>query len=341
MILSDEHKELPITKNQAVLDLVAKTGNFIPIPSAQQLVKNVKLSLDIFTVRVFNQFSGYVHRKLIQEGKDAEMREGILPWKPKKFGYSNAWYAEHKKGIFTNKNRTWRENFALCPTLPAILENFEKDTIAKSEAIANALRKRIRQNLTVAERNAMILIKSQSDVLVIKCVKVLGPAIVSKSIYDAQLILTLRSDAYEELTNISVKEIVQLMYDNFQKSVAKFRNQPALAAVLYNMDKYHKAAVADPRLCPIELIMKEHKPPSSTGLRTRAIVSLDNYFTGQSSQFLHCMLHPYVFKHRFVLKDSLTFVRMLDKLVVPNDNRLRWATYDVQALYRAFTHLSI
>jgi len=147
------------------------------------------------------------------------------------------------------------------------------------------------------------------------------------------LILTLRSDAYEELTNISVKEIVQLMYENFQKCVAKFRNQPALSAVLYNMDKYHKAAVADPRLCPIELMMKEHKPPSSTGIRTRAIVSLDNYLTGQDSQFLHCMLHPFVFKHRFVLKDSLTFVRMLDELVVPNDNRLRWATYDVQALY--------
>ena len=335
MILSDKHKELPITKNQAVLDLVAKTGtsNFIPIPSAQQLVRSVKLSLNVFTVRVFNQFSGHVHRKLIQEGKDAEMREGILPWKPKKFGYSNAWYVEHKKYIFSNKNPTWRNNFNLCPTLPAVLDKFEKDTIAKSEAIANALRRRKRQNLTVAERKAMISIKSQSDVLIKKCDKGLGPAIVSKSIYNAQLILTLRSDAYEELTNISVKEIVQLMYENFQKCVAKFRNQPALSAVLYNMDKYHKAAVADPRLCPIELMMKEHKPPSSTGIRTRAIVSLDNYLTGQDSQFLHCMLHPFVFKHRFVLKDSLTFVRMLDELVVLNDNRLRWATYDVQALY--------
>ena len=192
MILSDEHKELPITKNQAVLDLVAKTGNFIPIPSAQQLVRSVKLSLNVFTVRVFNQFSGHVHRKLIQEGKDAEMREGILPWKPKKFGYSNAWYVEHKKYIFSNKNPTWRNNFNLCPTLPAVLDKFEKDTIAKSEAIANALRRRKRQNLTVAERKAMISIKSQSDVLIKKCDKGLGPAIVSKSIYNAQLILTLQ-----------------------------------------------------------------------------------------------------------------------------------------------------
>ena len=123
------------------------------------------------------------------------------------------------------------------------------------------------------------------------------------------------------------------MYDDFQTCIKKFRNQPALSAILYNMDKYHKAAVEDPRLCPIELLMKEHKPPSKTGLRTRAIVSHDNYFTGQCSQFLHCMLYPYVFKHRFVRKDSLTFVRMLDQLVVPMDNRLRWATYDVQALY--------
>jgi len=147
MVLSDEHKELPITKNQAVLDLVAKTGNFIPTPSAQQLARNVRLSLNIFTIRVFNQFSGHVHRKLIQDGKDAEAREGIPPWKPKKFGYNDAWYAERKTWIFSNKNRTWQDNFVLCPTLPAVLEQFEKETMAKTEAIVGALRKRKWQNL--------------------------------------------------------------------------------------------------------------------------------------------------------------------------------------------------
>ena len=45
---------------------------------------------------------------------------------------------------------------------------------------------------------------------------------------------------------------VQLMYDDFQKCIAKFWDQPALSAVLYNMDKHYKA-VADPRLCPIEV----------------------------------------------------------------------------------------
>jgi hypothetical protein len=171
--------------------------------------------------------------------------------------------------------------------------------------------------------------------LIKKCDEGLGPAIVSKSIYNAQLVLTLRSAAYNELTNVSIAEIVRKMHDDFQQCVKKFRKNPALSSILYNLDKYHKAAVADPRLCPINLLMKEHKPPSKTGLRTRAIVSHDNYFTGQGSQFqvLHCMLSPYVFKHRFVLKDSLTFVRMLDKLVVPADNRIRWATYDVEALY--------
>ncbi len=333
LILSDEHKELPIIKNQAVLNLIARTGNFIPTPSGQQLARNVKLSLDVFTIRVYNQFSGHVHRKLIMDGKDAEIKEGIPPWKPKTFGYNTAWYAERKKWIFSNKNRTWRDNFILCPTLPTMLENFENETMAKTEFIVKALRKCKWQNLPVAEREAVKLIRSQSDVLVKKCDKGLGPAIVSKTIYDAQLILTLRSDAYEELTNVSIAEIVQKMHDDFQKCVKKFRNQPALSAILYNMDKYHKAAIADPRLCPIELLMKEHKPPSQTGLRTRAIVSHDNYFTVQSSQFLHCMLYPYVFKHRFVLNDSLSLIRMLDRLVVPTDNRLRWATYDVHALY--------
>jgi hypothetical protein len=81
--------------------------------------------------------------------------------------------------------------------------------------------------------------------------------------------------------------------------------------------------------------MKKHKPPSSSGLRTRAIIPNKNYFTCQDSHFLHCMLAPKVFSNPFVLWDSLSFVRMLDKLNAPSDDSLRFATYvlTVTALY--------
>jgi hypothetical protein len=52
------------------------------------------------------------------------------------------------------------------------------------------------------------------------------------------------------------------------------------------------------------------------------------------SQHSHSIfLRPKVFNHPFVLRDSLSFVRMLDKLNVPSDDSLRFATYDVTALY--------
>jgi hypothetical protein len=64
-ILSEEHKHLPIMKNQAVLNLVAKTVNFIPTPSALSLIRNIPLSLNILCIRVYNQFSGFIHRNRI------------------------------------------------------------------------------------------------------------------------------------------------------------------------------------------------------------------------------------------------------------------------------------
>jgi hypothetical protein len=67
-ILADEHKQLPIIKDQAVLNLVAKADNFIPTPSAQALIRNIPLSLNIFCVRVYNLFSGFIHRRRIQDG---------------------------------------------------------------------------------------------------------------------------------------------------------------------------------------------------------------------------------------------------------------------------------
>ncbi len=80
---------------------------------------------------------------------------------------------------------------------------------------------------------------------------------VSKSIYKVtvQLVLNLRSDAYEELTNVTIPERVYKMHDNFQLCIRNFRTNPALSAILYNFDKYHKAAVAYPKLCPILLLL--------------------------------------------------------------------------------------
>jgi hypothetical protein len=332
-ILTEEHKQLPIIKNQAVLNLVAKTGNFIPTPSTQILIRNIPLSLNIFCVRVYNQFSGFIHRHRIREGTNEAAAVGIHAWKPITFGYNALWYEKRRAFVFSKQNTTWQQNFRMCPQLPIILAQFEKEVLIKTEIICNALRKSKWQNIPFNERNAVTLLNSQSDILVKKTDKGLGPAIVSRSIYLQQLALHLRNATYLELTNVSITDIIQKSYVDFQECVRRFRNIPGFKSTLYTMDKYHQGAIDSPHLCPIDLLMKEHKPPSASGLRTRPIIPNKNYFTCQDSNFLHCMLAPKVFSHPFVLRDSLSFVRMLDKINVPSDNSLRFATYDVTALH--------
>jgi hypothetical protein len=51
------------------------------------------------------------------------------------------------------------------------------------------------------------------------------------------------------------------------------------------------------------------------------------------STFLHCQLGQKVFQNPFVLKDSLTLIRQLKEVQVSVSHNLRFATFDVTALY--------
>jgi hypothetical protein len=88
------------------------------------------------------------------------------------------------------------------------------------------------------------------------------------------------------------------------------------------MDIYRKAALEAPRLCPIDLLMKEDKPPSASDLSTRAIALHDKYFMCQISTFLNQGLAPKMFSHPFALRDSLSFIQEWDPLIVLENNKL-------------------
>ena len=76
-------------------------------------------------------------------------------------------------------------------------------------------------------------------------------------------------------------------------------------------------------------LLPVHKP----GRETRPIIDNTNYYTGQDSKFLHCLLAPVVFRNAHVLKESLTLIRKLDEMRIPADHNIRFATFDVTALY--------
>ena len=81
-ILTDEHKNRPIVNNTEVLKLVAiPTGNFIPTPSANQIVFNAHRSLNIFCIRVCKSISKSTYRKLIEQGAEEARSAGLPSWR--------------------------------------------------------------------------------------------------------------------------------------------------------------------------------------------------------------------------------------------------------------------
>ena len=66
LILTGEHQQLPIVKNQAVLKLVGEYSNFMPNLYAQQLIWNVLLSLNFYSEQVYNQYQGIIHSNLLE-----------------------------------------------------------------------------------------------------------------------------------------------------------------------------------------------------------------------------------------------------------------------------------
>ena len=91
LILTDEHKSIPILQRPSFLTLVARTGNFIPTPVASQLNSVVHKSLNIFFVRVYNTLSKYVHRKFFNTCDITMRAAGISNWRPKLFPHNSAW----------------------------------------------------------------------------------------------------------------------------------------------------------------------------------------------------------------------------------------------------------
>jgi len=161
--------------------------------------------------------------------------------------------------------------------------------------------------------------------------KGMGPGIVSESIELQQKILTLRDSAgtYKEIVGASTMDVLQKTHQDFKHVTAEFRKIKGFQTLFRTLDKYHNNCLREPKLCPLKLLYKVHKP----GINTRPIIDNTNYYTCQSSTFLHHLLGPAVFNNAHVLKDSLALIRKLDKVNVSANQNLRFATFDVTALY--------
>ncbi len=88
-ILTYEHNNLPIFNNTVILKLVARTGNFIPIPVANSMIFNVRRSLNLFCVRMYINISKSIHRKLMEQGAEEARSAGLPNWRSRVFQHSD------------------------------------------------------------------------------------------------------------------------------------------------------------------------------------------------------------------------------------------------------------
>ena len=329
-MLTEEHKKLPIVTDSTFLSLVSRTGNFIPTPTASQLIVNVKRSLHVLCGRIHSALSQKVYHQLISSGKTASAAIGIPDWKPKVFQFTNERLEENSRFYFSNDNPVWRAVRGEYPELPSTFNTFRTDALRKAEAISNALKGCKWRNLPAGERKILAEVRSLYPQLHVgKADKNLGPVIASRSMYVDALKRTLRDSAntYKELVGATTDKILQKMDVDFKTATAKFQAMECFKGLFHTLQKWHKNCLLQPHLCPIYLLWKIHKP----GWEVRPIVPNKGYYTCQLSQFLHCVLAPAVFRNEHVLKDALTLIRRMDRM--QTGSNLRVTTFDVTALY--------
>ena len=174
-ILTDEHKNLPIVNNTTILKLVARTGNFIPTPSANQIVFNVRRSLNLFCIRVYKNISKSIYRELIEQGAEEARFAGLSSWRPRVFQHSDVVLKQQRDFLYSEANNTWRNNRGHFPALRSTLAAFEKETLKTAEAISMSLHGCKWQNLSAPERLAVRELRSDPDVRLCKTDKGMGP----------------------------------------------------------------------------------------------------------------------------------------------------------------------
>ena len=161
-ILTDEHKNLPIVTNSA-LSLVSRTGNFIPTPSATQLIIDIKRLIHVLYGRIHSTLSHKVYKELIESSKIALATTGVPDWKPKVFQFTNERLQENSRYYFSNDNAAWREMRRAYPMLPSLLNTFSTDTLHNWQSQDNLQQSKGCQwrNLPAAERKLLAEVQSQ------------------------------------------------------------------------------------------------------------------------------------------------------------------------------------
>ena len=336
-ILSDEHRCNTLWNETATLTLLGKGPRFIPKAKSlsEDEVRGACARLGYRMVRTFERFI----RKDFHEKRKRTMEDaGIRKWTPKQISQSVEQCRSYVSRFFKCDmpgGGAWQGNQGLSPFFDRCISRIETDIVAAAAGARKILPRRLRwPNLSRAERDIMLRIKGQ-DVSYSMADKNYGPVISSRELVREQCLLNLEDakDTYSRIVDQSRQDIIDDILGRLLSILRPFKLRgEAWKLACDSLIKDSRETAKKGRLSKFYIIWKLHKTANSLGLRSRPIAAAINYVTGPASHFLHCQLQEEVWKHPYVLKDSLDLIRILEKLEI-NGSRAMLTVADVNALY--------
>jgi hypothetical protein len=212
----------------------------------------------------------------------------------------------------------------------------ERDIVAATTNAKKILNARYRwPNLTKDEQSAILRMR-ELDVGYNLADKNYGAVVYSKDLFKEQCLLHLEDDkgTYSKIVDQTKEDILEDIFLRLRLILTPFKRQgEGWAHVAESIIRDSRKAIIGGRLCKFYIIWKLHKGANAAGLRSRPIAAAIDYVTGPASHFLHSQLKEAVWKHPFVLKDSLDLVRMVERLRFDAEEQIMLNAADVNALY--------
>lgn len=331
--LNQDHLNNPFLSSRPVIKLLSRGPNFGLMASPSSMKRNLLLDCNIFEYRVVSTLDRANRAGEINAAKEYSRSLGILDWKPCKIPYSPAFYARECRNMYQKDNQIYHS----CPELQPNLVSLKASILRLCDQVIHSIASSKRfvrwGNIAPCERAALSKLKDM-DLCYGLADKNLGPVLSSGDLVRKQLHLHLFDEAgtYREVLHRSKIEIIMEGIERLERLAITY---PKFSSLISRFALYARWCAEKERLCKVFILWKLHKKPKDNGLESRLIAPNIDYFTADASTFLHYQLAPSVFGHSFVLKDSLSLCRTIDKI---NKKQFDWydtriVTADVIALY--------
>uniref|UniRef100_A0A8C5Q1A3 Reverse transcriptase domain-containing protein n=1 Tax=Leptobrachium leishanense TaxID=445787 RepID=A0A8C5Q1A3_9ANUR len=181
-------------------------------------------------------------------------------------------------------------------------------------------------NLTKEEKIAIRSLQKDSSITIKPANKGDGIVILSKEMYDAEVLRTLGDETtYEKLKSDPIKDIKERINILLQEGLDK---------EILNQQEYNNIKMEYTKTPHMYILPKIHKYP--TNPPGRPIVAGIDSITSHLSKYVDLILQPIVCKIPSHLKDTLDVLTLLKDLRLENSDIL--VTCDVNALYSSIPH---